>query len=82
MRVAQRFSGYTLEKPTICARHVARRTVSSSPRSGRSSSPVVPRRFGEALGKQLFDIIEPFADYAFNKSHSTGTAWSPTRRRG
>ena len=34
------------------------------------------------LGKQLFDIIEPFADYAFNKSHSYGyglvayqTAW-------
>ena len=38
--------------------------------------------YGEALGKQLFDIIEPFADYAFNKSHSYGyglvayqTAW-------
>ena len=24
------------------------------------------------LGKQLFDIIEPFADYAFNKSHAFG----------
>jgi DNA-directed DNA polymerase III PolC len=38
--------------------------------------------FGAALGTQLFDIIEPFADYAFNKSHSYGyglvayqTAW-------
>ena len=38
--------------------------------------------YDEALGTQLFDIIEPFADYAFNKSHSYGyglvayqTAW-------
>ncbi len=38
--------------------------------------------YGSALGTQLFDIIEPFADYAFNKSHSYGygfvayqTAW-------
>jgi DNA polymerase-3 subunit alpha len=28
--------------------------------------------YGEALGTQLFDIIERFADYAFNKSHSYG----------
>jgi len=41
-----------------------------------------PGGYDEALGKRLFDIIEPFADYAFNKSHSYGyglvayqTAW-------
>jgi DNA-directed DNA polymerase III PolC len=28
--------------------------------------------YGAELGKQWFDIIEPFADYAFNKSHSVG----------
>jgi DNA polymerase-3 subunit alpha len=38
--------------------------------------------FGAGLGTELFDIIEPFADYAFGKSHSFGyglvayqTAW-------
>ena len=38
--------------------------------------------YGASVGEQLFDIIEPFADYAFNKSHSYGyglvsfqTAW-------
>src|SRR5207247_9331758 len=38
--------------------------------------------YGAALGTALFDLIEPFADYAFNKSHSYGyglvayqTAW-------
>jgi DNA-directed DNA polymerase III PolC len=28
--------------------------------------------YGAAIGTALFDIIEPFADYAFNKSHSYG----------
>jgi hypothetical protein len=28
--------------------------------------------YGRELGTQLFDIIEPFADYAFNKSHAYG----------
>jgi len=28
--------------------------------------------YGEKVGNQWFDIIEPFADYAFNKSHSYG----------
>ena len=28
--------------------------------------------YGSALGTELFDIIEPFADYAFGKSHAYG----------
>jgi DNA polymerase-3 subunit alpha len=28
--------------------------------------------YGPELGTKLFDVIEPFADYAFNKSHSYG----------
>src|SRR5207249_9102534 len=28
--------------------------------------------YGRELGTSLFDTIEPFADYAFNKSHSYG----------
>ena len=51
--------------------------------SGRSSSPAASATgYGRELGTKLFDIIEPFADYAFNKSHSYGyglvayqTAW-------
>src|SRR6202044_2365913 len=42
----------------------------------------VTQGYDEKLGTTLFDIIEPFADYAFNKSHSYGyglvayqTAW-------
>ena len=28
--------------------------------------------YGEELGEEWSNIIEPFADYAFNKSHSYG----------
>ena len=28
--------------------------------------------YGRALGKELFDVIVKFADYAFNKAHSAG----------
>ncbi|EQD39185.1 DNA polymerase III subunit alpha, partial [mine drainage metagenome] len=28
--------------------------------------------YGDALGTELFSVIEPFADYAFNKSHAYG----------
>ena len=42
----------------------------------------VTQGYEKSLGTKLFDIIEPFADYAFNKSHSYGyglvayqTAW-------
>jgi DNA polymerase-3 subunit alpha len=42
----------------------------------------VEQGYSKELGTALFDIIEPFADYAFNKSHSYGyglvayqTAW-------
>ena len=42
-------------------------------RSGRSSSPACEATgYGATLGTELFDIIEPFADYAFAKSHSYG----------
>ena len=51
----------------------ARRSASSWPRSGPSSSPAASApATARALGKQLFDIIERFADYAFNKSHTFG----------
>jgi len=32
------------------------------------------RRYGRELGETIFNKIEPFADYAFNKSHAYGYA--------
>ncbi|HZU74716.1 MAG TPA: DNA polymerase III subunit alpha [Acidimicrobiales bacterium] len=83
MRVAQRFAGYSLEEADnlrkACGKKIRalmakerEQFVDSCERTG----------YGRELGTQLFDIIEPFADYAFPKAHAYGyglvayqTAW-------
>ncbi|HLK13756.1 MAG TPA: DNA polymerase III subunit alpha, partial [Fimbriimonadaceae bacterium] len=83
MRVAQRFAGYTLEEADnlrkACGKKV--RSVMQLERE-KFVSGCERTGYGAAIGTQLFDVIEPFADYAFNKSHSYGygfvayqTAW-------
>ncbi|MHB8669861.1 MAG: DNA polymerase III subunit alpha [Acidimicrobiales bacterium] len=73
MRVAQRFAGYSLEEADnlrkACGKKIRaliaterEKFVSGCERTG----------YGRELGEKLFDVIEPFADYAFNKSHSYG----------
>jgi DNA polymerase-3 subunit alpha len=83
MRVAQRFSGYSLEEADNLRKACGKknRELIAAERK-KFIAGCVEQGFDEALGKQLFDIIEPFADYAFNKSHSYGyglvayqTAW-------
>ena len=83
MRVAQKFAGYTLEEADnlrkACGKKI--RALIAAERE-KFVAGCVAQGYGEQLGTQLFDIIEPFADYAFNKSHSYGyglvayqTAW-------
>ena len=83
MRVAQKFAGYTLEEADnlrkACGKKI--RKLIAAERE-KFIAGCVTEGYGEVLGTQLFDIIEPFADYAFNKSHSYGyglvayqTAW-------
>jgi len=83
MRVAQRFSGYSLEEADNLRKACGKknRALIAAERK-KFIAGCVRQGYDEALGKQLFDIIEPFADYAFNKSHSYGyglvayqTAW-------
>ena len=83
MRVAQKFAGYSLEEADnlrkACGKKI--RAMIAAERE-KFVAGCVSEGYGEELGTQLFDIIEPFADYAFNKSHSYGyglvayqTAW-------
>jgi DNA polymerase-3 subunit alpha len=83
MRVAQKFAGYTLAEADnlrkACGKKI--RALIQAERE-KFVAGCVTQGYGERLGTQLFDIIEPFADYAFNKSHSYGyglvayqTAW-------
>ena len=83
MRVAQKFAGYSLEEADnlrkACGKKI--RKLIAAERE-KFVAGCITEGYGEELGTQLFDIIEPFADYAFNKSHSYGyglvayqTAW-------
>ncbi len=73
MRVAQRFAGYSLAEADnlrkACGKKV--RELMAKER-GAFERGVIATGYGDKLGPQLFDVIEKFADYAFNKSHSFG----------
>jgi len=83
LRVAQRFAGYSLvEAETL--RKAAGKKVREIMAKEREKFVAGCEKtgYGAAIGTALFDIIEPFADYAFNKSHAFGyglvaywTAW-------
>jgi len=82
MRVAQKFAGYTLEEADNLRKACGKKDrvlIAAEREKFEAAAPPGVRR---QAGRELFDIIEPFADYAFNKSHSYGyglvayqTAW-------
>lgn len=83
MRVAQKFAGYSLAEADnlrkACGKKI--RSLIQAERD-KFVKGCEETGYGAKLGTALFDIIEPFADYAFNKSHSYGygliayqTAW-------
>ncbi len=73
MRVAQRFAGYSLAEADnlrkACGKKV--RELMAKERAGFEEG-CDRTGYGRELGRQLFDVIEKFADYAFNKSHTFG----------
>jgi DNA polymerase-3 subunit alpha len=73
MRVAQKFAGYSLAEADnlrkACGKKV--RELMAKERDAFETG-VENTGYGRALGEELFDIIEKFADYAFAKSHSFG----------
>ncbi len=73
MRVAQKFAGYSLADADNLRKAMGKkiREMMATERSAFESG-VVSTGYDSALGKELFDIIEKFADYAFGKSHSFG----------
>ncbi len=73
MRIAQRFAGYSLAEADLLRKAMGKkiREAMATERE-RFISGVANNGYDEKLGKELFDIIEDFADYAFNKSHSYG----------
>jgi DNA polymerase-3 subunit alpha len=73
MRVAQKFAGYSLAEADNLRKAMGKksREVMATARQAFETG-CVTAGYGRDLGVQLFDVIEKFADYAFNKSHSYG----------
>ena len=83
MRVAQRMAGYSAEEADnlrkACAKKIRELIV---PEREKFVRGCVAQGYPAELATRLFDQIEPFADYAFNKPHAYGygliayqTAW-------
>lgn len=73
MRLAQKFAGFSLEEADNLRKAAGKkiREVMAQQRE-KFVEGAVNTGYGHELGTALFDMIEPFADYAFNKSHSVG----------
>ncbi|MFV0317481.1 MAG: DNA polymerase III subunit alpha [Microthrixaceae bacterium] len=73
MRVAQHFAGYSLAQADNLRKACGKknREVMARERAAFETG-VQATGYDETLGRELFDTIEHFADYAFNKSHSYG----------
>ena len=73
MRVAQKIAGYSLAEADLLRKAMGKksREVIATERA-KFIEAAERTGYGAKLGKRLFDIIEPFADYAFNKSHAFG----------
>jgi DNA polymerase-3 subunit alpha len=83
MRVAQKVAGYSLAEADNLRKACGKkdRALIAKERE-KFVAGCDTAGYGAKLGTDLFDIIEPFADYAFNKSHAYGygliayqTAW-------
>ncbi len=71
MRVAQRIAGYSLAEADDLRKACGKKNRAQiAEHREKFVAGSVENGYGEALGEQLFKIIEPFADYAFNKSHA------------
>ena len=73
MRVAQKFAGYSLAEADnlrkACGKKIPAMMMNER---GKFEEGCERSGYGTELGKELFDVIVKFADYAFNKSHAYG----------
>src|ERR671918_259991 len=73
MRISQVLAGYTLEEADNLRKATGKkiRSLIAKERS-KFVEGCVAQGHTREFGENMFDIIEPFADYSFNKSHSVG----------
>lgn len=69
--IAQRFAGYTLGEADIMRKAMGKK-IPEKMRAERERfrSGAVEKGYTSAEADKIFDLIEPFAGYAFNKAHA------------
>jgi len=73
MCLAQKFAGYSLAEADNLRKATGKKDrVLIAKEREKFVEGCDAQGYGRELGEAWFDIIEPFADYAFNKSHSYG----------
>jgi DNA polymerase-3 subunit alpha len=73
MRVSQKLAGYSLEEADNLRKATGKkiRELIAKERT-KFVDGCEAQGHSREFGERMFDIIEPFADYSFNKSHSVG----------
>ncbi|MEM7339163.1 MAG: DNA polymerase III subunit alpha [Actinomycetota bacterium] len=73
MQLAQKFAGYDLAQADNLRKAMGKK-IREKIQAERATfvDGCDEQGYGRELGEELFDTMEPFADYAFNKSHSYG----------
>ncbi len=73
MRFSQKFAGYTLAEADNLRKAAGKKNRELMAKERQKFiEGCVTNDYGKQFGKDKFDVIEGFADYAFNKSHSYG----------
>ena len=73
MAIAQKVAGYSLGQADLLRRAMGKKKKEVSTRStSRFAAGMQANGYSDDAIKTLWDILVPFADYAFNKAHTAG----------
>ena len=73
--ILQSFAGYSLGEADTVRKAMGKKIASLMAEERQKFLAGAQRQgFGEEIASQIFDLIEPFAGYAFNKAHSVSYA--------
>jgi DNA polymerase-3 subunit alpha len=73
MAIAQQLAGYTLGGADILRRAMGKKKKEEMDKQWATfSSGMVDNGYTEEMAKAVWDVLEPFSSYGFNKSHTAG----------
>ena len=71
LHIAREFAGYTLGKADILRKAMGKKVPEiMAEEKDKFISGAIDKGYTQELASSVFDLVEPFAGYAFNKAHS------------